>query len=56
LNTLPKQSSDNSDPLYRLFFREAMIGHKLLDQVRKDLAGVVQCARENLSRQITCEP
>lgn len=42
LNTLPKQSSDNPDPLYRLFFREASIGRKLLDQVCKDLADVVK--------------
>jgi hypothetical protein len=42
LNTLPKQSSDNPDPLHRLFFREASIGRKLLDQVCKDLADVVK--------------
>ncbi|KAG1874247.1 dynein heavy chain and region D6 of dynein motor-domain-containing protein [Suillus tomentosus] len=42
LNTLPKQSNDNPDPLYRLFFREALIGRKLLDQVCKDLADVVK--------------
>ncbi|KAG1841306.1 dynein heavy chain and region D6 of dynein motor-domain-containing protein [Suillus subalutaceus] len=42
LNTLPKQSNDNPDPLYRLFFREASIGRKLLDQVCKDLADVVK--------------
>ncbi|KAF8845443.1 hypothetical protein BDN67DRAFT_1065300 [Paxillus ammoniavirescens] len=42
LNTLPKQSSDNPDPLYRLFFREGSIGRKLLDQVRRDLADVVK--------------
>jgi dynein heavy chain 1 len=42
LNTLPKQSNDNPDPLYRLFFREASIGRKLLDQVGKDLADVVK--------------
>ncbi|KAG1874242.1 hypothetical protein C8R48DRAFT_769633 [Suillus tomentosus] len=33
LNTLPKQCNDNPDPLYRLFFWEALIGRKLLDQV-----------------------
>ncbi|KAG2160116.1 dynein heavy chain and region D6 of dynein motor-domain-containing protein [Suillus bovinus] len=42
LSTLPKQSNDNPDPLYRLFFREALIGRKLLDQVCKDLADVVK--------------
>ncbi|KAG1825562.1 dynein heavy chain protein 1 [Suillus subaureus] len=42
LNTLPKQSNDNPDPLYRLFSREASIGRKLLDQVCKDLADVVK--------------
>ncbi|KAG2345278.1 hypothetical protein BDR05DRAFT_908646, partial [Suillus weaverae] len=42
LNTLSKQSNDNPDPLYRLFFREASIGRKLLDQVCKDLADVVK--------------
>jgi dynein heavy chain 1 len=42
LNTLPKQSSDIPDPLYRLFFREGSIGRKLLDQVRRDLADVVK--------------
>ncbi|EGO28454.1 hypothetical protein SERLADRAFT_445906 [Serpula lacrymans var. lacrymans S7.9] len=41
-NTLPKQSNDNPDPLYRLFFREGSIGRKLLDQVRKDLADVIK--------------
>jgi dynein heavy chain 1 len=40
--TLAKQSSDNQDPLYRLFSRECTIGKKLLDQVRKDLADVVK--------------
>ncbi|KAL4068381.1 dynein heavy chain and region D6 of dynein motor-domain-containing protein [Scleroderma yunnanense] len=42
INTLPKQTSDNTDPLYRLFSREGVIGRKLLDQVRKDLADVVR--------------
>ncbi|KAI0793334.1 dynein heavy chain [Abortiporus biennis] len=40
-NTLPKQTGDNQDPLYRLFAREGNIGAKLLSQVRKDLADVV---------------
>src|SRR4051794_33630260 len=39
---LPKQTGDNQDPLYRLFFREGAVGRKLLDQVRKDLGDVVK--------------
>ncbi|OJA07948.1 hypothetical protein AZE42_05923 [Rhizopogon vesiculosus] len=50
LNTLPKQSNDNPDPLHRLFFREAMIGRKLLDQVRKDLADVVKVCEGELKQ------
>ncbi|KAI6045169.1 dynein heavy chain protein 1 [Pisolithus marmoratus] len=42
INMLHKQVGDNTDPLYRLFSREGAIGHKLLDQVRKDLADVVK--------------
>lgn len=42
MDTLPKQTNDNTDPLYRLFAREGVIGRKLLDQVRKDLADVVK--------------
>ncbi|KAI6162009.1 dynein heavy chain protein 1 [Pisolithus thermaeus] len=42
INTLRKQAGDNTDPLHRLFSREGAIGHKLLDQVRKDLADVVK--------------
>lgn len=42
LHTLPKQSHDNPDPLYRLFFREGGIGHNLLGQVRKDLSDVIK--------------
>lgn len=42
INTLRRQAGDNTDPLYRLFSREGAIGHKLLDQVRKDLADVVK--------------
>lgn len=41
-NTLAKQSSEHQDPLYRLFAREGEIGRKLLYNVRKDLASVVQ--------------
>jgi len=43
--TLPRQSADNQDPLYRLFSRESFVGRKLLDQVRKDLADVVKVCR-----------
>lgn len=39
---LQKQSADNQDPLYRLFYREGSIGSKLLAQVRKDLADVTK--------------
>ncbi|KZT06248.1 dynein heavy chain [Laetiporus sulphureus 93-53] len=41
-NTLQKQSGENLDPLYRLFYREGSIGSKLLSQVRRDLADVVK--------------
>ncbi|EMD41600.1 dynein heavy chain protein 1 [Gelatoporia subvermispora B] len=41
-NTLQKQSGDNQDPLYRLFYREGSIGSKLLGQVRRDLADVIK--------------
>ncbi|THH01513.1 hypothetical protein EW026_g1200 [Hermanssonia centrifuga] len=41
-STLEKQSGDNQDPLYRLFYREGSIGHKLLSQVRRDLTDVVK--------------
>jgi len=41
-HTLSKQSTDNSDPLHRLFFREGVIGQKLLSQVRRDLSDVVK--------------
>ena len=40
--TLPRQSSDNQDPLYRLFAREGSIGGGLLNQVRRDLSDVVK--------------
>ncbi|KAF9569823.1 dynein heavy chain protein 1 [Agrocybe pediades] len=41
-NTLAKQSSEHSDPLYRLFEREGEIGRKLLFSVRKDLQNVAK--------------
>ena len=41
-HTLSKQGGDNSDPLHRLFFREGVIGQKLLSQVRRDLSDVVK--------------
>lgn len=41
-HTLEKQTSDNQDPLYRLFYREGTIGSKLLSQVRRDLGDVVK--------------
>ncbi|KAF8665172.1 hypothetical protein AX16_000636 [Volvariella volvacea WC 439] len=49
-NTLPKQTGDNQDPLYRLFAREGVIGRKLLDQVRKDLADVVKVCQGELKQ------
>ncbi|EKM83644.1 hypothetical protein AGABI1DRAFT_50984 [Agaricus bisporus var. burnettii JB137-S8] len=48
--TLSKQSSDNQDPLYRLFSREGSVGQKLLDQVRKDLADIVKVCRGELKQ------
>ncbi|KAG1769288.1 dynein heavy chain domain-containing protein [Suillus placidus] len=50
LNTLSKQSNDNPDPLYCLFFREASIRCKLLDQVHKDLADVVKVCNGELKQ------
>lgn len=41
-NTLSKQNADNSDPLHRLFFREGLIGRKLLSQVLRDLSDVAK--------------
>ncbi|TDL28876.1 dynein heavy chain protein 1 [Rickenella mellea] len=41
-NSIQKQSTDNQDPLYRLFSREGHIGQKLLGQVRKDLGDVIK--------------
>ncbi|KIL70572.1 hypothetical protein M378DRAFT_94916 [Amanita muscaria Koide BX008] len=49
-NTLPKATQDNQDPLYRLFAREGTVGGKLLDQVRKDLADVVQVCQGELKQ------
>jgi len=40
LTSLPKQSHDGHDPLYRFFIREITVGRKLLRQVRKDLEDV----------------
>jgi hypothetical protein len=45
-----KQSGDNQDPMYRLFFREGSVGHKLLGQVRKDLADVVKVCEGGLKQ------
>jgi len=36
--------------MYRLFFREGSVGHKLLIQVRKDLADVVQVCKGSLKQ------
>lgn len=49
-NTLAKQSSDNEDPLHRLFSREGAIGRKLLDQVRKDLTDVGKVCQGELKQ------
>ena len=49
-NTLVKQSGDNQDPMYRLFFREGSVGRKLLSQVRKDLADVVKVCEGELKQ------
>ncbi|KAF8640937.1 hypothetical protein AX17_000584 [Amanita inopinata Kibby_2008] len=48
--TLPKPTNDNQDPLCRLFAREGNIGHKLLDQVRKDLTDVVKVCQGDLKQ------
>lgn len=49
-DTLVKQSGDNQDPMYRLFFREGSVGRKLLGQVRKDLADVVKVCEGSLKQ------
>ncbi|KAI0072370.1 dynein heavy chain [Panus rudis PR-1116 ss-1] len=48
--TLPRQSNDNQDPLYRLFSREGNIGSKLLSQVRRDLADVIKVCEGELKQ------
>lgn len=45
-----KQSGDNQDPMYRLFFREGSVGRKLLGQVQKDLADIVQVCQGELKQ------
>jgi dynein heavy chain 1, cytosolic len=47
---LEKQTGDNQDPLYRLFAREGGIGNRLLKQVKKDLADVVQVCEGQLKQ------
>lgn len=47
---LDKQSSDNQDPLYRLFSREGSIGKKLIDQVKKDLGDVIKVCQGELKQ------
>ncbi|KAK7029674.1 dynein heavy chain [Paramarasmius palmivorus] len=49
-NTLAPRSSDNQDPLYRLFSREGAIGRKLLSQVRRDLGDVVKVCQGELKQ------
>ncbi|KAF8887780.1 dynein heavy chain protein 1 [Infundibulicybe gibba] len=48
-HTLSK-TGETQDPLYRLFSREGAIGRKLLDQVKKDLADVVNVCRGELKQ------
>lgn len=45
-----KQTGDNQDPMYRLFFREGFVGRKLLGQVQKDLADVVKVCQGELKQ------
>ncbi|GJE87844.1 dynein heavy chain protein 1 [Phanerochaete sordida] len=47
---LDKQSGDNQDPLYRLFYRESSIGKKLLGQVRRDLGDVLKVCQGELKQ------
>lgn len=47
---MQKRSSDNQDPLYRLFSREGAVGTKLLHEVRKDLADVVKVCEGGLKQ------
>lgn len=49
-NTLEKQTGDNQDPLYRLFYREGSIGQRLLNQVRRDLADVIKVCEGELKQ------
>jgi hypothetical protein len=49
-HTLAKPSTDNQDPLYRLFHREGTIGLKLLKQVRKDLGDVAKVCEGSLKQ------
>ncbi|KAJ7102434.1 dynein heavy chain protein 1 [Mycena belliarum] len=50
LNTLAKQSSENEDPLHRLFSREGSIGRRLLVQVQKDLKDVIKVCQGELKQ------
>jgi dynein heavy chain 1 len=47
---LAKPSSNNQDPLHRLFAREGVIGQKLLVQVTKDLNDVVKVCEGNIKQ------
>ena len=49
-SNLEKQSNDNQDPLYRLFYREGSIGKRLLGQVKKDLADVIKVCQGELKQ------
>ncbi|KAJ7275553.1 dynein heavy chain domain-containing protein [Mycena haematopus] len=49
-NTLAKQSSENEDPLHRLFSREGRIGRRLLVQVQKDLNDVIKVCQGELKQ------
>ncbi|EIN13444.1 dynein heavy chain protein 1 [Punctularia strigosozonata HHB-11173 SS5] len=49
-NTLSKPTTENQDPLYRLFHREGMIGSKLLSQVRRDLTDVIKVCQGELKQ------
>ena len=48
--TLSKRNADNSDPLHRLFFREGIIGRKLLSQVCRDLSDIVKVCEGTLKQ------
>lgn len=47
---LPRQSSDSQDPLYRFFMREAIVGTKLLQRVRKDLDDLILVCQGQLKQ------